>query len=33
MPSFGDLRRKLDQVSPNHEMIRSIYGVGYKFEA
>lgn len=28
-----NLRRKLDQVSPNHEMIRSIYGVGYKFEA
>jgi two-component system response regulator BaeR len=27
-----NLRRKLDQVSPNHEMIRSIYGVGYKFE-
>jgi two-component system response regulator BaeR len=28
-----NLRRKLDQVSPDHEMIRSIYGVGYKFEA
>ena len=27
-----NLRRKLDQVSPEHEMIRSIYGVGYKFE-
>jgi two-component system response regulator BaeR len=28
-----NLRRKLDQVSPDHEMIRSIYGVGYKFDA
>jgi two-component system, OmpR family, response regulator BaeR len=28
-----NLRRKLDQVSPDHEMIRSIYGIGYKFEA
>lgn len=27
-----NLRRKLDQVSPDHEMIRSIYGIGYKFE-
>jgi two-component system response regulator BaeR len=27
-----NLRRKLDQVSPDVEMIRSIYGVGYKFE-
>jgi two-component system response regulator BaeR len=27
-----NLRRKLDHVSPEHEMIRSIYGVGYKFE-
>jgi two-component system response regulator BaeR len=27
-----NLRRKLDQVSPDHEMIRSIYGLGYKFE-
>jgi two-component system response regulator BaeR len=27
-----NLRRKLDQVSPDHEMIRSVYGVGYKFE-
>jgi two-component system response regulator BaeR len=27
-----NLRRKLDQVSPDHEMIRSIYGVGYNFE-
>jgi DNA-binding response OmpR family regulator len=28
-----NLRRKLDQVSPDHELIRSIYGIGYKFEA
>ena len=28
-----NLRRKLDQVSPAHEMIRSIYGVGYKYDA
>ncbi len=28
-----NLRRKLDQVSPQYEMIRSIYGMGYKFEA
>lgn len=27
-----NLRRKLDQVSPEHEFIRSIYGIGYKFE-
>lgn len=27
-----NLRRKLDLVSPEHEMIRSIYGIGYKFE-
>jgi len=27
-----NLRRKLDQVSPDHELIRSIYGIGYKFE-
>lgn len=28
-----NLRKKLDQASPNYEMIRSIYGLGYKFEA
>lgn len=28
-----NLRRKLDQASPDHELIRSIYGVGYRFEA
>ncbi|HTN65204.1 MAG TPA: response regulator [Burkholderiaceae bacterium] len=28
-----NLRKKLDQVSPEYEMIRSIYGVGYKFDA
>ncbi|TCS36297.1 two-component system response regulator BaeR [Paucimonas lemoignei] len=27
-----NLRRKLDQVSPDYELIRSIYGLGYKFE-
>jgi two-component system, OmpR family, response regulator BaeR len=27
-----NLRRKLDQVSPEQELIRSVYGVGYKFE-
>lgn len=27
-----NLRRKLDQASPDHELIRSIYGVGYRFE-
>jgi len=27
-----NLRRKLDQVSPEQELIRSIYGVGYKLE-
>ncbi len=28
-----NLRRKLDAVSPDHELIRSVYGVGYSFEA
>ncbi len=28
-----NLRRKLDQASPDHELIRSIYGVGYRFDA
>lgn len=28
-----NLRRKLDQASPEHELIRSIYGVGYRFDA
>ncbi len=27
-----NLRRKLDQASPDQELIRSIYGVGYKLE-
>ncbi|MGV3741830.1 MAG: response regulator [Burkholderiaceae bacterium] len=27
-----NLRRKLDQASPHHEFIRSIYGVGYRFD-
>lgn len=27
-----NLRRKLDQISPDYELIRSIYGLGYKFE-
>lgn len=27
-----NLRRKLEQVTPGHELIRSIYGVGYKLE-
>jgi two-component system, OmpR family, response regulator BaeR len=27
-----NLRRKLDAVSPEHEFIRSVYGIGYKFE-
>src|SRR5689334_11958797 len=27
-----NLRRKLDEVSPEQELIQSIYGVGYKFE-
>lgn len=27
-----NLRRKLDAVSSDHELIRSVYGVGYKFE-
>jgi two-component system, OmpR family, response regulator BaeR len=27
-----NLRRKLDQVSPDHEFIHSIYGLGYKFD-
>lgn len=27
-----NLRRKLDAVSKDHEMIRSIYGVGYRFD-
>lgn len=27
-----NLRRKLDQVSPDHEWIHSIYGLGYRFE-
>lgn len=27
-----NLRRKLDAVSPEHELIRSVYGVGYKFD-
>jgi two-component system, OmpR family, response regulator BaeR len=26
------LRRKLDEVDPGNELIRSVYGVGYKFE-
>jgi two-component system response regulator BaeR len=28
-----NLRRKLDHASPDHELIRSIYGVGYRFDA
>jgi len=28
-----NLRRKLDQASPELELIRSIYGIGYKFDA
>jgi two-component system, OmpR family, response regulator BaeR len=28
-----NLRRKLDQASPDHELIRSIYGIGYRFDA
>ncbi len=28
-----NLRRKLDQVSPDRELIRSIYGIGYRFDA
>ncbi|MBS1170234.1 MAG: response regulator [Burkholderiaceae bacterium] len=28
-----NLRRKLDAVSPDRELIKSVYGVGYKFEA
>ena len=27
-----NLRKKLDVASPDHELIRSVYGVGYKFE-
>jgi two-component system response regulator BaeR len=27
-----NLRRKLDEVSPEQELIQSIYGVGYKLE-
>jgi two-component system response regulator BaeR len=27
-----NLRRKLDHASPEHELIRSIYGLGYKLE-
>ena len=27
-----NLRRKLDHVSPDHEFIHSIYGLGYRFE-
>lgn len=27
-----NLRRKLEAISQDHELIRSIYGVGYKFE-
>ena len=27
-----NLRRKLDQISPEQELIRSIYGVGYKLD-
>ena len=27
-----NLRRKLDAISPEHELIRSVYGVGYKYE-
>ena len=27
-----NLRRKLDAASPEHELIRSVYGVGYKYE-
>ena len=27
-----NLRRKLDAVSPEHELIRSVYGVGYKLD-
>jgi len=27
-----NLRRKLDEASPEQELIRSIYGVGYKLE-
>ena len=26
------LRKKLDEVDPHNELIRSVYGVGYKFE-
>lgn len=28
-----NLRRKLDLASPHHELIHSIYGVGYRFDA
>jgi two-component system response regulator BaeR len=28
-----NLRRKLGQACPDHELIRSIYGVGYKLDA
>ena len=28
-----NLRRKLEQANPEREVIRSVYGVGYKFEA
>lgn len=27
-----NLRRKLDQISPDEELIRSVYGVGYKLD-
>jgi two-component system response regulator BaeR len=27
-----NLRRKLEQIDPDHDLIRSIYGVGYKLE-
>ncbi len=27
-----NLRRKLDQASPDHELIHSIYGLGYRFD-
>jgi two-component system response regulator BaeR len=27
-----NLRRKLEQIAPEEPLIRSIYGVGYRFE-
>ena len=28
----GNIRRKLAEVLPDRELVRSIYGVGYKYE-